>query len=270
MKTLLDQIKAFEGYTPKAQWDHKQYSIGYGTRAAGAGETITPEEAERRLNEEVSKARALVENFAPNAPEGVKAALTSLTYNAGGDWMNSGLGQEIKSGNYAGAKDNFLAYNKASGQYNQGLANRRAQEVAWFDGGMSLGGPPEAKGGNMNGGYGMSPVGAGGIAGPIHTAEPDQINSQFVDLKQPAQPMMALGGPGGPGGGFGALDFNDPQLGQAIGQFGNTLADMFKAPSPPSVQMARAQAPRVSFPTVAQILSNRRKLGNRGEGGRGL
>jgi len=135
---------------------------------------------------------------------------------------------------------------------------------------MSLGGPSEARGGSMNGGYGMSPVGAGGIAGPIHTAEPASINSQFVDLKQPALPMMALGGPTSGSVGFGGLDFNDPQLGQAIGQFGNALAGMMKAPSPPSVQMARAQAPRVNFATVAQILANRRKPGNRNDGGRGL
>jgi len=126
----------------------------------------------------------------------------------------------------------------------------------------------EPRGGSMNGGYGMSPVGAAGIAGPIHTAEPAPINSQFADLKLPAQPMMALGGPAAGSNGFGGLDFNDPQLGQAIMGLANKF-DM-ETPRPPQVQMARAQAPRVNFATVAQILANRRKPGNRGEGGRGI
>jgi len=32
-QSYLDAIKGFEGYTPNAQWDYKQNSSGYGTRA---------------------------------------------------------------------------------------------------------------------------------------------------------------------------------------------------------------------------------------------
>lgn len=268
MKTLLDMIKGFEGYTPKAEWDHKQYSVGYGTRATSPGETITPDEAERRLQVEVGKARGLVEAFAPNAPEGVKAALTSLTYNSGTDWMNSGLGNEIKAGNYDGAKDNFLAYNKASGQFNQGLANRRAQEVAWFDGGMPLGGPSEARGGSMNGGYGMSPVGTAGIAGPIHTANPAPIQSQFADLKGP-EAGTAVAASGGWGSGNNP-DFNAANIADAIMNFGESVNKWLPKPERPRVEMADAFSPKPRFATAAEVLQSRRKWGNRGPSGRGL
>lgn len=250
MKPLLDAIKGFEGYAPKAAWDHKQYSIGYGTRAAGPNDTITPDEAERRLGEEVGKARALVERFAPNAPDGVKAALTSLTYNAGADWMSSGLGAEIKAGDYSGAKDNFLAYNKASGQYNQGLANRRAQEVAWFDSPMSLGGPTDAP---------QRPADA-----PL--AMIDGIGRESPG-PAPASPQMAGNAPS-----LGMLDFNDPQLGASVAGFGDSVGQYLQkmTPKPPQVQMAQARRPNVNFATVAQLLANRAKPGVRGQGGHGL
>lgn len=132
---LVENIKGFEGYTPKAAWDYKQNSVGYGTRAKYPGEVIDKPEAERRLQSEVGNARQIVEQFAPNAPQGVKDALTSLTYNAGADWTRSGLGMAVKAGNYDEAARRFVQYNKAGGKTLPGLANRRQQEVQWFKGG---------------------------------------------------------------------------------------------------------------------------------------
>lgn len=132
---LVDAIKGFEGYTPKSQWDYKQYSVGYGTRGA-PGEVIDKPEAERRLGTEVGKARSIVEQFAPNAPAGVKDALTSLTFNSGADWTKAGLGAAVQRGDWADAKSRFLQYNRAGGSVNQGLVNRRNQEAQWFDGGV--------------------------------------------------------------------------------------------------------------------------------------
>lgn len=128
-----DAVKGFEGFAPRASWDYKQHSNGYGTRAQYPGEEISREEAERRFSDEFAKARSSVDAFAPNAPAGVKGALSSLTYNAGPGWQKSGLGQLIQAGDYAGAKERFLQYNKAGGQTNTGLVNRRQQEAAWFD-----------------------------------------------------------------------------------------------------------------------------------------
>jgi lysozyme len=137
-QSFLDAIKGFEGYTPKAQWDYKQSSSGYGTRAQPGDENIPPDQLkavhEQRFLEETSKAASSVDNFAPNLPPGVRAALTSLTYNAGPGWQQSGLGQAIKSGDFNKAQEIFLQYNKAGGEVNPGLVARRQKEAAWFTG----------------------------------------------------------------------------------------------------------------------------------------
>lgn len=132
-ETLAQAVKKFEGFSAKAYPDYKQYSIGYGTKAASPDEVITEEEAVKRLQTELSVAAASVEKFAPNAPVGVKQALTSLTYNAGPGWQQQGLGKAIQAGNYEGAKSNFVQYNHAGGAVNPGLTERRDTEVKWFD-----------------------------------------------------------------------------------------------------------------------------------------
>jgi lysozyme len=137
-QSLLDAIKGFEGYTPQAQWDYKQSSSGYGTKAQPGDENIPPDQLkqvhEQRFQDETAKAAAAVDNFAPNLPPGVRAALTSLTYNAGPGWQQSGLGQAVKSGDYDKAQQIFLQYNKAGGEVNPGLVARRQKEAAWFGG----------------------------------------------------------------------------------------------------------------------------------------
>jgi lysozyme len=46
--------------------------------------------------------------------------------------MTSGLGSAVRAGDWDAARQLFLQYNRAGGQYNPGLANRRAAEAAWF------------------------------------------------------------------------------------------------------------------------------------------
>jgi len=134
----LDAIKGSEGYTPQAQWDYKQSSSGYGTKAQPGDENIPPDQLkaihEQRFSDEVGKAAAAVDSFAPNLPPGVRAALTSLTYNAGPAWQQSGLGQAVKSGDLDKAQQIFLQYNKAGGEVNPGLVARRQREAQWFGG----------------------------------------------------------------------------------------------------------------------------------------
>lgn len=128
----LDQIRSFEGYAPKAEWDYAQFTNGYGTRARYAGEVITKAEAEQRFRAEIQEARAIVEKAAPNVDEGTKAALTSLTYNAGSSWVKDGLGEAVRSGDLSRAREIFVQYNKAGGDVLQGLVNRRLKEAAWI------------------------------------------------------------------------------------------------------------------------------------------
>lgn len=139
----LDQIKGFEGYNPSGAWDYKQYSSGYGTKVQPGDENIPADQRqavyEQRFQNEIGKAAASVDAFNPNLPPGVRAALTSLTYNAGPGWQQSGLGQAIKAGDFEAAKAIFPQYNKAGGEVNPGLVARRAKELVWW------GGQPEAQ-----------------------------------------------------------------------------------------------------------------------------
>lgn len=131
-QNYLDAIKKFEGYSSEARWDYAQNSNGYGTRARYAGEVIDKAEADRRFQGEIQKAADFVDKFAPGLDDGSRAALTSLTYNAGTAWAQSGLGDAVASGDMNKARSLFLQYNKAGGSVVDGLVQRRLQEVTWF------------------------------------------------------------------------------------------------------------------------------------------
>lgn len=138
----LASIRTFEGFTPQAQWDYAQHSNGYGTRALYPGEVIDRAEAERRFQSEIASARAVVDRHAANADEGTKAALTSLTFNAGEKWTRDGLGEAVRRGDLETARSLFLEYNKAGGKLLAGLAARRAAEAEWIGSPQpSAGGP---------------------------------------------------------------------------------------------------------------------------------
>ena len=128
----VDEIKRLEGFTPKAAWDYKQHSNGYGTRARFPGEVIDKAEAERRLDDEVAKAAAIVDKFKPDLDPGTRAALISLTFNAGGSWTNAGLGAAIEAGDLPKARELLKQYNKAGGETLPGLVSRRNREASWI------------------------------------------------------------------------------------------------------------------------------------------
>lgn len=136
-RSYLDAIKKFEGFSAEARWDYAQNSNGYGTRARYAGEVIDKAEADRRFEGEINKAANFVDHFAPGLDDGSRAALTSLTYNAGTAWMQSGLGEAVSSGDMDKARTLFLQYHNAGGSAVDGLVQRRLQEVAWFGNGAA-------------------------------------------------------------------------------------------------------------------------------------
>jgi len=141
-KSLLEMIKAKEGFSAKAFWDHKQWSIGYGTQAKDGSEVISKEEAEKRLSADVEKRKAYVLTFGKkngyNWGEQQVDALTSFIYNLGYGALDSVTGKGKRS-NEEIAKA-MLQYNKASGQVSAGLAKRRGEETALFSGGAVGGG----------------------------------------------------------------------------------------------------------------------------------
>ena len=75
---------------------------------------------------------AKVDKFAPNLPQGTRAALISLSYNSGTAWMSAGLGKTVMAGDQEEIKKRFKMYNKAGGKTLAGLVKRRAREAKWI------------------------------------------------------------------------------------------------------------------------------------------
>lgn len=129
---FISAIKSSEGYAAKAKWDYKQSSNGFGTKALTPDEVIDLPTANARFKDSIGSAAKFVDTVNPNLDPGTRAALTSLTYNTGQGWADAGLGAAIRAGDMAKAKDLFLQYNKAGGETNEGLVQRRAREASWF------------------------------------------------------------------------------------------------------------------------------------------
>ena len=134
-KSLVDLIKGFEGFSPKAHPDYGQYSNGYGTKARSPTEEITKEEAERRLIDEIARFRGVVEQFSANKKYNwnskQKDALTSFIYNLGAGALNQVTNNGTRSNSEIAAA--MLLYDKAGGASLPGLTNRRKIEANVFN-----------------------------------------------------------------------------------------------------------------------------------------
>jgi lysozyme len=130
---LAEKVKGFEGFEPKAKWDYKQYSSGYGTKAGGAGEPITKEEASKRLQTELAQAGQSVDAINPKLDPGTRAALTDLVFNAGPGALK-GIKSAIASGDTDAIKKWLPEHiTKAGGKDSPGLLKRRAEEATWVN-----------------------------------------------------------------------------------------------------------------------------------------
>lgn len=132
----IDLIKSFEGLRLKSYQDSVGvWTIGYGTtRGIGPGMSITTEQAERMLMNDIAR-------FEPELDKQAKVslsqsqwdALMSFIYNLGSANLGSStLLKLLNSGDYAGAAEQFPRWNKAGGQVLAGLTKRRAAERAMF------------------------------------------------------------------------------------------------------------------------------------------
>jgi GH24 family phage-related lysozyme (muramidase) len=130
--TFIAGIKREEGYDARPRWDVKQWTVGYGTRASGPDERPSHDELEQRFQGEISKAAKIVDSVNPNLDPGTRAALTSLTFNTGDAWTRAGLGEKVRAGDLAGAKERFLQYGNVAGQPNAAITERRWREAQWF------------------------------------------------------------------------------------------------------------------------------------------
>lgn len=141
-QAALDLVKEFEGLKLTAYQDPVGiWTIGYGTTAAAglgivpkSGMTITEAQAASYLMRGLEK-------FADQIKGGITVpvtgnqfgALVSLAYNIGpGAFLKSTLLRKLNAGDYAGAADQFLVWNKAKGKVLKGLTRRREAERALF------------------------------------------------------------------------------------------------------------------------------------------
>ena len=144
---LIDAIASQERFEPRAYWDEKQYSIGYGTKTTNQNEVIDEPEARRRLKERVATDRSFVSSYGKshgyNWNDCQVDALTSFVYNLG----RGGLEQVTNNGTRTNAEiaEKMLEYNGVSRDSGyvvlDGLTKRRKSESDWFKSGSGLGTP---------------------------------------------------------------------------------------------------------------------------------
>lgn len=129
-------IKSFEGLELEAYLCPADiWTIGYGhTGNVKEGDSITKAEAEALLDKDLQTFRNGVKRFV-KVPlnENQFGALVSFAYNLGlGSLQNSTLLKMLNAGDYTGAADQFLRWNKSGGKVLTGLVRRREAERAVF------------------------------------------------------------------------------------------------------------------------------------------
>lgn len=134
-------IKQFEGCKLTAYQDSVGvWTIGYGWtqpvdgKPIRAGMTIKQETAERLLKTGLVSYESDVSRLVKVVlTQGQFDALVSFTYNLGPRSLStSTLLRKLNAGDYAGAADEFLRWNKAGGKVLNGLTRRREAERALF------------------------------------------------------------------------------------------------------------------------------------------
>ncbi|EMD5645384.1 lysozyme [Enterobacter hormaechei] len=134
-------IKQFEGCKLTAYQDSVGvWTIGYGWtqpvdgKSIRAGMTIKQETAERLLKTGLVSYESDVSRLVKvGLTQGQFDALVSFTYNLGARSLStSTLLRKLNAGDYAGAADEFLRWNKAGGKVLNGLTRRREAERALF------------------------------------------------------------------------------------------------------------------------------------------
>jgi lysozyme len=139
-------IARFEGCRLKAYPDPgtggEPWTIGYGAthyldgRKVHHGETISQEQAEEMLREEVSRTMRKVESFLMRPATATElAALTSFAYNVGTAALHkSTLLRKFNNGDLHGAAEEFMRWTHAGGHVLKGLVTRRHEESELFEG----------------------------------------------------------------------------------------------------------------------------------------
>ena len=138
----LELIKEFEGFSSVAYLcSAKKATIGYGNTFWEDGTPV-------KIGDQISKERAetllkhVVDNFSVAVEVDIKIevtqnqfdAMVSLAYNIGlGAFKNSTLLRQLNRGNFVGASQEFLRWNKSNGKPLPGLTRRREREKLLFE-----------------------------------------------------------------------------------------------------------------------------------------
>ncbi len=138
----LELIKEFEGFSSVAYLcSAKKATIGYGNTFWEDGTPV-------KIGDQISKERAetllkhVVDNFSVADEVDIKIevsqnqfdAMVSLAYNIGlGAFKNSTLLRQLNRGNFVGASQEFLRWDKSNGKPLLGLTRRREREKLLFD-----------------------------------------------------------------------------------------------------------------------------------------
>ena len=138
----LELIKEFEGFSSVAYLcSAKKVTIGYGNTFWEDGTPV-------KIGDQISKERAetllkhVVDNFSVAVEVDIKIevtqnqfdAMVSLAYNIGlGAFKNSTLLRQLNRGNFVGASQEFLRWDKSNGKPLLGLTRRREREKLLFE-----------------------------------------------------------------------------------------------------------------------------------------
>lgn len=133
--TGIATIKQFEGFRPTAYRDIVGVlTIGYGfTRGVALGDTMSREEADRRLVEYLQPYEAAVEAAAGPCTQAQFDALCSFAWNVGIAGMRgSSVIKAHRRGDHQAAARAFGLWDRAGGKPVAGLTRRRAAEAALY------------------------------------------------------------------------------------------------------------------------------------------
>lgn len=128
--------------TPNDRW-----TIGWGhTHTTRQGMVITREKAEELFRGDVKWAvDAVNKEVSVGLTQNQFDALVSLVFNIGAtQFRNSTLLRKLNAGEYQGAAEQFLVWNKQKGKVLKGLVNRRQEEYEYFLGDTVAEGPSSA------------------------------------------------------------------------------------------------------------------------------
>lgn len=133
---LASFLRDHERFRPTAYLPTKndRWTIGFGhTKGVKQGDTCTMIDAVTWLLEDIAPAAAAVNKYITvPLTQHQFDALCSLVFNCGPGPLLATLGHKLNAGDYHGAADEFLRWDRQSGRFLSGLLARRQAECARF------------------------------------------------------------------------------------------------------------------------------------------